>query len=99
MKLAFEPAIFGSKNKGPVAARASVVTPMRNRGIVAENGVEGDSRLVVVAEIFCPGVDFFLPGRIPRHFAAEGIRLRPPAISPGLHFRLQIVRLLLHAFA
>src|SRR5207249_1655528 len=99
MKLAFEPAVFGGKNKVPVPACASVVTPMWNRGIVTENSVEGDSRLVVVAEIFGPSVDFFLPGRVPWHFAAKRIRLRAPAISPGAHFRLQLVGLFLHSFA
>src|SRR6266704_2788935 len=99
MELALEPAILGGKNKVPVATRASVVTPMWNCGIVTENSVKRDAGLVVVAEIFCPGIDFFLPGRVPGHFAAERIRLRPPAISPGAHFFLQIVSLLLHPFA
>ena len=52
-----------------------------------------------IAEVLRPGVDLFLPGRVPRHLAAERIRLRRPAIGARLHARFEIRRLLRPAFA
>src|ERR1700722_1357249 len=40
MQLPLEAAIFGGEDEIPVTARAAVVSPVRNRGIVAEDWVE-----------------------------------------------------------
>src|SRR5258707_4951144 len=54
MKLAFDTAIFRGVEKVPIAARAAVVSPVRDCGIVAKNCVEGDIGFVLITEIFHP---------------------------------------------
>src|SRR5207302_3143117 len=73
MKLALDAAVFCSVDEIPVTARAPVVSPMRKRRHVSDDGVDGDFRFIVVSEVFAPGVDLFLSGRVPRHLASERI--------------------------
>ena len=101
VQLALDTAVLVAcaKNKIPVAARTAVVSPMGNCGIISEDGIESDVSLVLVAEIFCPGIDFFLPGRVPRHFAAEGIGFLDPAFGAPAHVAFEGIGLRLPALA
>jgi hypothetical protein len=99
MQLALEPPVFGRKNEIPVSPRAAVIAPMRNGRIVAENRVKRYLGLVLITKIFCLGINFFLPGGIPWHFAAEGVRLLFPMISTLSHLAFQRVGLRIHGFA
>src|SRR3954462_1335771 len=98
MKLALETPILGGENKIPVTASASVIAPVRDCGIVAQNCVKRDLSLVVIAEILRPRINFFLAGCVPRHLAAERIRLLLPPIGTYAHLCFKILRLPLHAF-
>src|SRR5258708_39554186 len=101
MKLALDAAVLGAgaENKIPVTARAAVVPPMRDGRIVAEDRVESDIGLVLIFKVFCPSIHLFLTGRIPRHLTTEWVRFFSPTVGARTHPRLQLVRLLLHAFA
>src|SRR5215471_10085478 len=99
VKLTLESSIFSGKDEVPVPSSTSVVSPMRNRRIVAENRVEGNVSLIAVAEVFCPRVHFFLSSGVPRHFASERVSLALPTIGADPHFALQRIGLLLHVFA
>src|SRR3954468_6993007 len=99
MKLPLQTPIFGGKDEIPVAARAAVISPMRNRWVVGENRVERDLGLVVIAKIFCPSINLFLAGGIPWHLAAERIGLRFPAIGSRMHPGFQGFCLCVHPFA
>src|SRR5579884_2200068 len=98
MKLTLEPSVSAREDEIPIAAGASVVSPMRNRRIVAENRVQCDFGFVVVTEIFRPVVNFFLARRIPRHLTAKGIGLRSPSICACPHSLLEIGGFILHSF-
>src|SRR5579884_3219847 len=98
MQLALEAPIFCREDKIPVTACAAIVDPMRNRWIVAKDSVQRDISLVLITEIFRPSVDFLLAGRVPWHFAAEGVGFFFPAIGAGSHSGFEIIGLLLHAF-
>src|SRR5205823_404993 len=89
VQLAFQLAKPARKNEVPIAARTAVVSPMRNCGIVAKDGVERHVRFFLKAKMFHPGVDLFLPCRVPRHFASVGVGLLFPAIGPYAHFGFQ----------
>src|SRR5712672_3361523 len=62
----------GSIEEIPETPRVAVVSPVWNGWHESKNGIERDLRLVVGPEVFCHAVDLFLPGGVPRHFAAEG---------------------------
>src|SRR6184192_2196272 len=93
VQLALELAKLARENEVPIAARTAVVSPMRNYRIVAKDGVERHVRFFLKAKMFHPGVDLFLPGRVPRHFASVGVRFVFPAIGPYAHFGCQVIRL------
>src|SRR5215469_13211564 len=101
MKLPLDAAVLcaGAVDEIPVAPGASVVSPMRYGWHVAENCVQRDPSLVAIAEILCPGIDFFLTGRVPRHLASEGICLLLPAIGALAHFGFELIRKLGHSFS
>jgi hypothetical protein len=66
---------------------------------VTDDRVQRNERLVVITEILAPRVDFLLSGRVPRHLAAEWIRLFSPAFGALFHQRLDVVGLFSPAFA
>src|SRR5215469_1745816 len=99
MQLSFEPSILRGENEIPITAGASVVPPMRNGRIVTQNGVQRDVSLILVAEIFRPRIDLFLPSRVPRHFTSERIRLLLPAVRTLVHLVFECRGLLSHPFA
>ena len=85
--------IFAAVEKIPIAPRIAVIAPARDRRIVSEDHLTRGIRLRLPAEMAHPGVDFRLPGRIPRHFRAEGIFERAPVIGARLHQPLHFGRL------
>src|SRR5579875_2493144 len=85
VELAFEALDLAAEDEVPVAAGAAVVAPAGEGGVVAKDGVQRGLRLVVVAEVFRPGVDLFLAGGVPRHLAAEGILLGIPVLGAFAH--------------
>src|SRR5215831_2347912 len=99
MKLALEPSILGGENEIPVASRAAVVSPMGNRGVVCQYGIQGHFSFVVISKIFRPCVDLFLSGRIPGHFAAKRVGLSLPSIRPFAHLSFQGISLSGHVLA
>src|SRR5579864_2223338 len=60
MKLALDATIFCRVYEIPVTARAPVVSPMGNRRHVSDDRIHRDFGLVVISEVFTPGVDLFL---------------------------------------
>src|SRR6266700_5449478 len=86
MELALKASVLGGKNKIPVAARASVVTPVRDGGVIPQNRIESHVRLVLITEILHPCIDFLLPCGVPGHFTAEGIRFGFPMIGARAYF-------------
>src|SRR5579862_4645941 len=99
MQLPLKPPVLAGKDEIPITTSASVVSPVRDGGIVAEDCVESNVRLVVVAEIFRPRVDLFLSSRVPGHFASIGIGLGFPAIGTLAHLRLEVSSLAAHLLA
>src|SRR4051794_14074554 len=99
MELSLQAAIPAGEDEVPVAPGASVITPMRNGGIVAKNRVESGISFIVPAEIFCPVVDLFLTGGIPGHFAAKGVRLFTPMLSARAHLRFKVCGRVVHPFS
>src|SRR5207245_7328365 len=85
MELSFEPGVLGGKNKVPVAPRTPVVTPVRDRGVVTEDGVESYIGLVLVAEVFHPRVHFLLASGVLWHLAPRRVGVGLPTIGTGLH--------------
>src|SRR6476661_10581007 len=99
MDLAFQPSARRRAVKEiPVPTCIAVVTPMRNGGHVTENRVDRDLAFVIVPEIFRPRVNFFLPGGIPGHLAAERIRASFPDIRAPFHDRFELVGFLFPTF-
>ena len=65
VQLTFQAAVFCGKDEIPITAGAAVISPVRNRRVITENGVQGHFGFVFIAEVFCPGIDLFgwlLPG-------------------------------------
>src|SRR5437660_698234 len=85
MKLALDAGIFCSVYEIPVTARTPVVSPMRKRRHVSDDCIYRDFCLVVISEVFAPGVDLFLPGRVPRHLASERISFCLPMVGSRFH--------------
>src|SRR5207249_10053552 len=85
MELSFEPGVRGSKNKVPVAPGTPVVAPVRDRGVVTEDGVESYIGLVLVTEVFHPRVHFLLASGVPWHLAPKRVGFGLPTIGTGLH--------------
>src|SRR6516164_6816759 len=96
VKLTLQPSILGCENEIPITTRTTVVSPMWNRGVISEYGIQGYFRFVLVPEIFRPGVNFFLSGRIPWHFATERVCLAFPSVRPLAHLTFQSISLLGH---
>src|SRR5215472_17745357 len=82
VQLALQLAKLAGKNEVPIAPCAAVVSPMWNGGIVAKYGVERHVGFLLKAKMLHPGVDLFLPGRVPRHFAPKRIGFLFPTICP-----------------
>src|SRR6266704_983039 len=99
MKLPLYPSVLGGKNKIPIAARTSVVAPVRDGGVVTENRIESHIGLVLIAEIFHPRINFFLAGGVPGHFAAEWVGFGLPTAGASAHLAFEILSLRGHAFA
>src|SRR6185312_2162904 len=97
MQLAFESAVFPAIEKVPIPSRAAVIAPTGNRRIVSENRIESYFRFFTIAEVVGPGIDLFLPRRIPRHLAAEWIRFLVPVIRAGAHYGFERSSLRRHA--
>src|SRR5947207_13717196 len=93
MELSLKATVLGGKNKIPVAARASVVAPVRDGGVVPQNRTTSHVGLVLITEIFHPGIDFLLARGVRGHFAAEGVGLSLPAASARAHLRFEILSL------
>src|SRR5215472_7320728 len=101
MKLPLDAAVLGAGavDEVPIASCTAVVAPMRYGGHVAEDGIQRDFSLISIAEVFGPGVDLFLTRGIPRHLAAERIRLPFPAIRSFAHFGLDLISQSSHPLA
>src|SRR5579884_18106 len=99
MKLSFQARILARIEKVPESARATVVTPMRQRRHVSQNGIESNLGFFFKAEELGPGIDFFLASRIPRHLAAKRIRLLLPAIRALAHLRVETLGFRRHVLA
>src|SRR5438874_12831372 len=98
MELPLDPAVLGAVEKMPIAAGTSVIAPMRDCRRVTQNRIERDLGLLLVAKVFRPCINLFLAGRIPWHFAAEGIFFILPALGALSHAGFQGIRLRLHTF-
>src|SRR6266700_4551262 len=85
MELPLDSAVFRSVEKIPIAAGTSVIAPMRDGRRVTQNRIERDLGLLLVAKIFRPCINLFLAGRVPRHFAAEGVFFILPALGALSH--------------
>src|SRR5258708_5173222 len=98
MELALEALRLASVDEVPVATGTAVVAPTRDDWIVSENGVEGDVGLVFIAKVGGPVVDLLLTGRVPWHFAAEGIGFALPQVGADAHQLFELCGLLGAAF-
>src|SRR5436190_194627 len=99
MKLSLQPAVLAGKDEIPVTARAAVVSPVRDRRVVPQDRIQSDVGFGAVTEVFRPVVDFFLPGRVPGHFASEWIGVRSPAFGASTHFGFEVYGFVVHALA
>src|SRR5215471_7571069 len=95
MELPLDAAHLGRVHEIPVAPRASVITPVRNGGHVAQDCVQRDFGLLLVSEVFGPAVYFLLPCGIPGHLTAVRVRKTAPNLRALLHFLFQGCRLIL----
>src|SRR5439155_12898923 len=93
VQLTFNLPKLAREYKIPVPACAAVVSPMRNCRIVAKDGVQRHVRLLFKAKVFHPGVDLFLPGRVPRHLSPTAIRFLFPSIGAHAHSCFPVIPL------
>src|SRR5215471_21067504 len=87
-------ALGGASGRGavkeiPKATRAAVVAPVRNRRHEAKDRIQGDLRLVVVAEIFGDAIYLFLARGIPGHLTSKRHGAAAPIFGVILQLRFQ----------
>src|SRR6476661_8679660 len=98
MKLSFYPSRLSAVDEVPVSTRVAVIAPMRHSRHIADDGIERHFGLVIVTKVFAPGIDLFLPGRVPGHLAPERIGFAFPAIGALFHDCLYVAGFLSPAF-
>src|SRR4029079_17241136 len=83
----------------PETSGAGVVSPVRYRWHVTQDGVERDLRFRIIAEILRDSVDLFLTSGIPSHFASIRQCATVPVIGACLHLTFKRRGLSLPAFS
>src|SRR5688500_10006684 len=74
----------------PIATRIAIVAPARNRRVVTQDYFPSQFSLRCIPEVTHPRIHLGLPGRVPRHLAAERIFLGSPRIRTLAHGLFQL---------